>query len=81
MFKFYQEAWTDYKGLLGVSNKKDRVKAYDKIATRFYEVHSKTEKTLEEKFALAHTKFSNEYTLHVRTTPLHENLDSLLYLK
>jgi hypothetical protein len=81
LFKFYQEAWTEYKGLLEVTNKKDRVKAYDKIAQRFHEVHSKTEKMLEEKFALAHTKFSNDYTLHVRTTALHENLDSLLYLK
>ncbi|HSZ71665.1 MAG TPA: hypothetical protein VK750_03245 [Cytophagaceae bacterium] len=81
LFKFYQQAWTEYKGLVEVKNEKERMAAFEKIRTRFNEIHSKTEKELEEKFAAAHTHFSNEYELHVRRTAINEKLDSMLYLK
>ncbi|HSZ25019.1 MAG TPA: hypothetical protein VK766_04845 [Cytophagaceae bacterium] len=79
LFNFYQTAWKEYKELVDVKTDKERIKIYEKISKRFNEVHSKTEKVLEEKFAKAHTNFSNEYELHVRATPLKEKLDSLLY--
>jgi len=81
LFKFYQEAWSEYKGLIDLKTKEEKIKAYTKVKTKFNEVHSKTEKELEDKFFQAHTHFSHEYMLHVRNTPLHEKLDSMLYLK
>jgi hypothetical protein len=81
LFKFYQEAWTQYETLIGIKDKKERVKNYEKVKTHFNEIYAKKEKELEDKFITAHTNFSNEYMLHVRKTPLHEKLDSLLYLK
>ncbi|HSZ26214.1 MAG TPA: hypothetical protein VK766_10860 [Cytophagaceae bacterium] len=79
LFKFYKEVWNDYKSLLEGKTKEDRAKILDKIMSRFNDAHSVQEKKLEESFNKAHSNFVNEYTLHVRSTPLHDQLDSLSY--
>ncbi len=81
LFKFYKTAWSDYKELVKNETKAKRIKAFDKIKIRFNDIHSIQEKKLEENFSEAHTNFVNEYRLHVRSTPLHEELDSIMYLK
>jgi len=81
LFKFYLEAWGEYKGLIDLKTKEERVKVYEKLKTKFNDAHSKTEKVLEDKFVQAHTNFANSNELHVRKTGLHEKLDSILYLK
>ena len=81
LYKFYQKVWIDYKELLGSETKAKRIKILDKMKIRFNNVYSIEEKKLEESFNMAHSNFANEYKLHVRSTPLHDELDSLLYLK
>jgi hypothetical protein len=81
LFKFYEDAWKDYKPLLSVNDKKGRVKVVEDIKLKFNNKHSIKEKKLEEKFGKEHTVFANEYNLHIRSTALHEELDSMLYIK
>ena len=81
LFKFYQEAWSEYKNLIDLKTKEEKIKAYTKIREKFNAVHSIKEKELEDKFYHAHTNFSHQNMLHVRNTELHEKLDSMLYLK
>jgi hypothetical protein len=81
LFKFYQEAWVDYKSLLNIKNKKERVQVLEDLKSRFNDKHSISEKKCEEKFIKAHSDFSNKYHLYVQSTSLHEELDSMLYLK
>lgn len=81
LFKFYKKAWDEYKDLTDIKDKEARVKSYKAVRSVFNDKYAQEEKTLEEKFNKAHTEFANEHALHVRHTPLHEKLDSLLYLK
>jgi hypothetical protein len=81
LFEFYKEAWEDYKPLLSMKDKKERAKVVEDLKIRFNDKHSVKEKKLEEEFMKAHTAFANEYNLHTRSTALHEELDSMLYLK
>ncbi len=81
LFEFYKEAWEDYKPLLSIKDKKERAKVVEDLKLRFNNKHSVKEKKREEEFMNAHTAFVNEYNLHTRSTTLHEELDSMLYLK
>ncbi|MDB5273577.1 MAG: hypothetical protein JWO58_1944 [Chitinophagaceae bacterium] len=80
LFKFYNKAWSEYKGLSEIKDKNERIKNYKVVRSVFNDKYAQTEKSLEEKFYKAHTAFANEHALHVRHTPLHEKLDSLLYI-
>jgi hypothetical protein len=79
LFKFYKKAWAEYSVLVDETNKEEWIKNYKKISLKFNETHSKEEKNLEDKFYTAHTKFSDEYMLHISKTTLHERFDSMLY--
>ena len=81
LFTFYQQAWSEYGKLLETTDKKMWLKNFNNIQTNFNDKHSKTEKTLEENFMKAQSDFSDKYLLHVKNTLLHEQLDSMLYLK
>jgi hypothetical protein len=81
LFEFYKDAWADYKPLLGLKDKKERAKVVEELKLRFNNEHSVKEKKREEAFMKAHIDFANEYNLHTRSTALHEELDSMLYLK
>ena len=81
LFKFYKRAWTDYKEVAKGNTRDERLKTLEKVKDRFNNVHSVEEKRLEDNFNRAHTAFANDYMLHVRTTPLHDELDSLMYVR
>ncbi|HVD99336.1 MAG TPA: hypothetical protein VNB90_14100 [Cytophagaceae bacterium] len=81
LFEFYLETWKDYKPLFETKDKKERAKIVDQLKITFNEKHAAKEKRLEEKYMKAHTAFADEYQLYTRSTALHEELDSMLYVK
>jgi hypothetical protein len=81
LFKFYKSAWSDYKKLLKEDTKQARLVELAKLRTRFNDKYAAEEKKLEENFNMAHTNFVDDYMLHVRSTPLHAELDSMIYIR
>lgn len=80
LFEFYEHAWVDYKPLMEIKDKKDRVKILEDIKFKFNDEHAKIEQKLENEFMRSHNQFVYENDLNTRFLELQDQLDSMLVL-